>query len=226
MRNIVIATSRAWNEWIAKDLIQDLGDTVNVYLITKASELTKKNLEDMKVDIVFFPHWSSIIPKVIYENYLCVIFHMTNLPYGRGGSPLQNLIEKGHSDTTISAIRCVENLDAGPVYLKSPLSLDGSATEIFTRMSIVIKKMIVQFIKHKPKSVDQKGKIVEFKRRSPSESNILDVKDTMKAFDHIRMLDADGYPRAFFETKYLKFEMSNTEYLEGELYARVKIVSK
>ena len=30
----------------------------------------------------------------IHENYKCIIFHMTDLPFGRGGSPLQNLISR------------------------------------------------------------------------------------------------------------------------------------
>lgn len=32
-------------------------------------------------------------------------FHMTNFPYGRGGSPLQNLMKRGHHTTTITALR-------------------------------------------------------------------------------------------------------------------------
>ena len=43
---------------------------------------------------------------------------MTDLPYGRGGSPLQNLIINGHKETMMSALRCVQELDAGPIYLK------------------------------------------------------------------------------------------------------------
>jgi len=36
-----------------------------------------------------------IILKEIFENYEIILFHMTDLPYGRGGSPLQNLIVRG-----------------------------------------------------------------------------------------------------------------------------------
>ena len=75
---------------------------------------------------VLVPHWSWIIPATIHERFEVVIFHMTDLPYGRGGSPLQNLIVRGHERTMISAIRCVEEMDAGPVYLKRELSLHGS----------------------------------------------------------------------------------------------------
>ena len=58
---------------------------------------------------------------------------MTDLPYGRGGSPLQNLIIRGHRDTQLTALKCEENVDEGPVYAKTPLSLSGSAEEILAR---------------------------------------------------------------------------------------------
>ena len=46
---------------------------------------------------------------------------MTDLPFGRGGSPLQNLIERGIKQTKISAIKCVKELDGGDIYLKRDL---------------------------------------------------------------------------------------------------------
>ena len=48
---------------------------------------------------------------------------MTDVPFGRGGSPLQNLISRGIYETKISAFRCVAEMDAGPVYPKRPFSL-------------------------------------------------------------------------------------------------------
>jgi methionyl-tRNA formyltransferase len=65
---------------------------------------------------VFFAHWSWKIPRAVYEAHECVIFHMTDVPFGRGGSPLQNLISRGIYETKLSALRCVEEMDAGPVY--------------------------------------------------------------------------------------------------------------
>ena len=67
---------------------------------------------------------------------------MTDLPYSRGGSPLQNLILRGHQETQIIALRCVAELDAGPIYMKRPLSLEESAYEIFVRAADVVQEMI------------------------------------------------------------------------------------
>ena len=67
---------------------------------------------------------------------------MTDLPFGRGGSPLQNLIKNRFSETVITAIECSKEIDAGDIYLKEKLSLNGSAEEIFLRANIIIKRMI------------------------------------------------------------------------------------
>ena len=224
--NIIIASSRQWNNWMVDDLRGSFDKSFKFSLVTRSEELTLSCLEEKKPDYIFFPHWSSFISKEIFERFNCVIFHMTDLPYGRGGSPLQNLIVNGHRDTKISAIKCVKKLDGGPVYLKKDLSLQGTATEIFERASKVIRNMIAEIIQENPTPVEQEGEVVNFKRRRPEESDSREITDNERMYDHIRMLDADGYPLAFLESDYLKFEFSQAELNEGELYARVKISKK
>ena len=66
------------------------------FVIRDKKDLNIKYINEINPRFIFFAHWSSIIPKSIHEDFECVIFHMTDLPYGRGGSPLQNLIVRGH----------------------------------------------------------------------------------------------------------------------------------
>jgi methionyl-tRNA formyltransferase len=59
---------------------------------------------------------------------------MTDLPFGRGGSSMQNLISRGICQTKLSAIQCVEEIDAGDIYLKKDFSLkEGSAKELYLK---------------------------------------------------------------------------------------------
>ena len=51
------------------------------------------------------------IPTEIFTSFECIVFHMTDLPYGRGGSPLQNLIVRGHKKTKVSALKVVKEVD-------------------------------------------------------------------------------------------------------------------
>jgi methionyl-tRNA formyltransferase len=125
---------------------------------------------------------------------------MTDLPFGRGGSPLQNLIARGIYKTKVSALKCSKELDAGPIYLKKDLLLRGSAHEILEKCSKVIFSMIQEIIIQKPEPKEQTGEVTVFKRRTPAESNLESLEDMIKIYDYIRMLDAEGYPPAFLET--------------------------
>ena len=73
---------------------------------------------------------------------------MGDLPFGRGGSPLQNLIVRGFKETKISAVKAVKNIDGGPIYMKRKLSLTGTAQAIYERASgIIFNYMIPRMIK-------------------------------------------------------------------------------
>lgn len=220
----VIATSRKWFEDMAYKLSERTGK--EFLLIGNPSDLTFENLKKIDPKYVFFPHWSYIIPPEIHENFECVIFHMTDVPFGRGGSPLQNLIARGIYETKISALRCSSGIDSGPVYMKKPLSLHGSAEEIYLRAGNVMKQMILEIIEKEPVPVPQEGDVILFKRRNPEDGNIAQLKELHEVFDYIRMLDADGYPNAFLETKNFRLEFKHATLKQGTVIADVTITKK
>lgn len=221
---IVIVSCKSWHKKYVPEIAARTGQKVT-YLEDK-NAVTYENFQKLAPTWVFFPHWSYIIPSAIYENFRCVIFHMTDLPFGRGGSPLQNLIARGIYETQISALRCEKELDAGPIYLNRPFSLWGSAEEIFLRGAEITKEMLIEIVQKKPTPIPQKGTPVVFKRRKPAEGNMAELSSLEKVFDYIRMLDAEGYPQAFLETPHLKFEFSRAAYKEQKVLADVKITLK
>lgn len=192
--------------------------------IGSVDELSPAYLREVGATQVFFPHWSHIIPAEVFERFECVIFHMTDLPYGRGGSPLQNLIVRGHSDTLISALRCERGIDTGPVFLKRPLSLAGSAREIFHRASGIIETMIVDIVREKLQPSVQSGEPTYFKRRKPGDSDMGNVESAREAYDYIRMLDADGYPKAYIRLGKLRIEFEDAQIDGQTVTAKASIV--
>ena len=114
-----------------------------VYVDNK-DDLKYLTLNEKKINKIYVPHWSYKIPESIYNKYEVILFHMTDLPFGRGGSPLQNLIKLGYEKTKVSAIRVTDGIDEGPIYLKRSLSLNGSAKQIFNRTSSIITNMILK----------------------------------------------------------------------------------
>lgn len=222
--NILIATIKEWNINKAVEFKSIYENQHNVHIVSDKDMLNVELLEKIIPDYVFFPHWSYIIPPEIYENYNCIVFHMTDLPYGRGGSPLQNLIVRGHKTTKVSAIKVIKDLDAGPIYMKSNLTLEGNATEIYKRATdIIFDEMIPYILENNVEPVVQVGNPVVFKRRKPSDSEMHASFDLEKIYDYIRMLDADGYPHAFIRFGDKRLEFSNVEKEPGKLVAQVII---
>jgi methionyl-tRNA formyltransferase len=177
----------------------------NFYFINQKKKLNLKNIERINPKIIFFPHWNWKIKNSILNRYLCIGFHATPLPYGRGGSPIQNMIVRGRKVSTVCAIKLESKLDSGPIYLKKNFKLNGRAEIIFEKIYKIIFSMIVILIKKLPKPKKQLGKIYYFNRRKPEESNIGNLKSLNKVYDHIRMLDTNfkGFPLAFVSTSNL-----------------------
>lgn len=196
-------------------------------LVNNKDEFILERLEKLNPVKIFIPHWSHIIPSEIFTNFECIVFHMTDLPYGRGGSPLQNLIVRGKKETKISALKVEEGLDSGPIYLKKSLDLFGTAKEIFLRSADIIEEMISEIIIDDLKPFVQEGEVVKFKRRKPGDGNIAGLDSIEKVYDFIRMLDCEGYPRSFLENDHFKFEFSRAS-LESreEIVATVRIKKK
>ncbi len=219
---IFLLSSKTWHYRLTNNLKNAL--KTKVFLISENSDLIKQ-LENNKPIWIFVLHWNHIIPKEIWEKYKTVIFHMTDLPYGRGGSPLQNLIKMKNENTILSAIKCSEILDGGDIYLKKPLNLNGSAEEIFLRCNKLMEQMIYEIVKDEPKVIPQKGEITIFKRRKPIESDLNTCKNGSinEWYDQIRMLDAEGYPHAFIEINGLKLEFRRVNKRSNGLIADVYI---
>lgn len=222
MARVIVATVQPWNirryrQWAERTPHE-------CALIQQRAELLPEKLAAFHPDYVFFPHWSWKIPTEIHAQYECIVFHMTDVPFGRGGSPLQNLLIRGLYSTQMSALRVVDETDAGPVYLKRPLCLHGSASEIYLRAADLAFQMIDDILERRPTPVPQAGEVVQFKRRAPEQSEIKIIDgDLVKLHDFVRMLDAEGYPRAFLVHEGLRYEFSRAVLRDGFIEASVKI---
>ena len=227
MKNIVIATIKEWNINNYFELKKELENEYSFYLISNKDELSLEKIEKINPKYIFFPHWSWIIPENIYKNYECILFHMTDLPYGRGGSPLQNLIINKVYNTKISALKVTKGLDEGDIYLKEDFDISkGSANEIYINASkLIFKKLIPNILRQNPTPVRQEGDVVNFKRRTPEQSNIKMLNDVSIAnlYDFIRMLDAPSYPKAYLELDNFKMELFEVIIKDGKLEGRFEV---
>jgi methionyl-tRNA formyltransferase len=230
MKNLV-TTIKSWNVEMARKLQEQDRDN-EWHLITNPGDFTPHAVAEINPHYIFVPHWSWIIPKEIWGNYETVVFHETDLPFGRGGSPIQNLIARGIYNTKISALRVDEGIDTGAIYMKSD-DIDiskGTVEDILKKCSeIIFNEMIPEIIRTQPKPVPQQGEAVVFKRRTPEQGDIskfLGERDYRKAYDYVRMLDGEGYPKAYVPVKGGRFEFSDASLEGGKFDACIDFVEE
>ena len=206
-------------------------DNLSKYKILVKNNFKISEIKKMNPKIIFFLHWSKYIPEKVYNKYLCIQFHTSDLPFGRGGSPIQNQILKNITKTKISAIKVSEKIDAGPICLKSKISLLGRAQDIFIRIekiAIQMTKKIIQMKKINFKK--QKGRVFNFKRRNEYQSNLLNSRNELtsikKFHNFIRALDAEGYPKANFELNKFKILLSESKMYKNHILGKFRIEEK
>jgi methionyl-tRNA formyltransferase len=221
-KTYIVAGCKPWNRRIFSEVISKYPG--QWHFIGDREQLSLDAVRVLDPRYIFFLHWSWKVPEEIIKEYECICFHMTDVPYGRGGSPLQNLILMRQKQTKLSALRMVEELDAGPVYMKEDLSIEsGSAEEIYIRASYKAAEMIQRIISENMEPVPQTGEPTVFKRRQPEESQIASLESIQALYDFIRMLDAEGYPKASIESQGFLFEFSRAVLYDGRIEADVTI---
>jgi len=192
-------------------------------IIRDKKELTLKNLKKIKPDFVIFPHWSFKVEKKIVQEFKCLCFHSTPLPYGRGGSPLQNMILRGHEFTEVCSLLMTEHLDAGPVYMRKEISLKGTMEDILVRVYDEVARQIKVFKNKELTPIEQKGRVIKFDRLNAKDNKLPKSKKLIDIYNKIRMLDSHLYPSARIEYGNLDIEFSNATLEHDQVQADVKI---
>lgn len=218
----IVAASKPWHKSVFEDRHKALGGEWR--FVESIVELDAALHQD-KPRFIFFMHWNWIVPKSVVLSHECVCFHMTDLPFGRGGSPLQNLIIRGATETKLTALRMVEALDAGPVYGKRHLNLNGSAEAIYLRAAALSWDLVEWIVRVEPQPIPQCGAVTLFRRRVPAESVLPDTGTVPTLYDFIRMLDAPTYPKAFLEYGCFRIELYDAHLQGDQIEARVRIRS-
>ena len=220
-KRYLVAGCKSWHRRVFDERLSRLPG--EWHYVGGREELSPEKVRELSPRYIFFLHWSWRVPPEIFAEAECVCFHMTDVPYGRGGSPLQNLILRGHRDTRLTALKMTSVLDAGPVYLKRDLSLEGNAEEIYLRACVLSAEMAMQIAQDELRPSPQTGEAVNFNRRNPEESRITKIDSLQQLHDFIRMLDAEGYPRAFLSHAGYRLEFSRSALYEGRVVADVQI---
>ena len=138
------------------------------------------------------------------------------------------MIVRNFKKTQLCSLKLTKKIDSGPIYMKKEISLKGTGEKIFLNIYRSILDMIFQIEKKIPIAKNQTGKAVYFKRRKPTDGNLLISKNTNEIFNLIRMLDINflNYPKAFIENKKIIFKFKNARLKKNKVVAEVDILRK
>lgn len=153
-------------------------------------------------DYVFVLGYTRILPKILIErNKLVMVIHESNLPKGKGFSPLQWQILKNKKIIKINLIKLEPKVDSGDIIFTDYLRLNGSElyNEIRSKQAAATFKLIDKFLSQKIyRYKKQKGKETFFRKRNPADSNI-DINQTLKkSFNLLRICNNEEWPAFFF----------------------------
>ena len=200
--NIYCVGYRSWSIKIYKNLKKR---TKHKIKINTKKKISFKEIKKFNPDYILFYGWSDKIPINIIDKYFCIMLHPSPLPKFRGGSPIQNQIIRNIKFSKVTLFKMNKNIDAGPIMLTHKLSLEGSLSNIFDRLSQIGFKLTLKVFKNQFRLKEQNDKkATYFKRRKPYQSEItideIKNKNSTYLINKIRMLE-DPYPNAYIKTK-------------------------
>ena len=201
-----------------------LTDIKNSWFIPYGKELESKLSEEghqtkyvfssdniVSGDVCFLLSCQNIIgPEILKLNNNNIVAHASDLPKGKGFSPLQWQIFEGKNEIVVTLLEAVDKVDSGPYYFKEKIVLKGTELldEVRPRLGALIIGMCLKFIREYNSMVpiEQTGEESFYKRRTSSDDE-LDIDKSLKdIFNHLRVADNEKHP-VYFHYKGQKYNI-------------------
>lgn len=203
---ILVDNLRSWINEYAKNIFDELKK------IGHEVRLISKHQDVEKGDILFLLGCEKIFENLNSNN---IVVHESDLPLGKGWSPLSWQILEGKREIPITLFEANEGIDSGDIYSQKIMSFEGHELldELKHKQGIYTKNLIIEFVKSFPNIKSQKQIGVEsfYKKRGQDDSE-LDVNKTIsQQFNLLRIVDNDRYP-AFFKLNGFKYKIEISKY--------------
>lgn len=201
---ILVDNPKSWIIPYVKELVAQINDRDNFYC-----DLLFKSDEVKQGDVLFLLSCEQIF-KPLHLNKHNLVVHESDLPKGKGWSPLSWQILEGKNNIPITLFEAVEKVDAGNIYFQEVIQLKGDELfyEIKHLQGVYTQKLVLRFLDDYPnvKGIKQRGESTFYPKRTPKDSE-LDVNKTIEEqFDLLRVCDNDNYP-AFFIKNGVKYKI-------------------
>jgi methionyl-tRNA formyltransferase len=158
-----------------------------------------------KGSVAFYLGCVKITPSaVLARNRKNIIVHASDLPKGKGFSPLTWQILNGFNEIPVCLFEAVEAVDAGPVVYREKLRYEGH--ELIDELRDVLGRaqtdLCLRYLAEvePPEGTVQSGEGSIYNRRQMEDSRLDPHRSLAEQFDLLRTVDNDKYP-AFFDLR-------------------------
>lgn len=213
MKTITILTSQtSWYVEYAKKIADELNNQGHYCNLVYSVQ----NLSGG--DICFILSFDKIVsPDFLSFHKHNVVCHASDLPKGKGMSPMSWQILEGASSIPLTMFEATEGVDSGSIYKKIFFDLDGGELidELRFKLASNIQGMVLDFVNNTEYIVnnarEQEGEETFYTRRRPSDSEVQITSSITDIFPLLQIADNEKYPVYFIRNgqKYtLKCEKS------------------
>ena len=185
-------------------------------------EETVQQLADLKPDICAVVAYGRILPQKVLDipTHGCINIHASVLPRYRGSAPYQWAVLDGLTETGVSAMYLVREMDAGDIIevSKTPIGENETAGELLDRLAVLgadlLSKTLGRFLQGAVPAEPQDPALVSYapmldKTMCPIDWN----KTAQQVHNHVRGLHP--WPVAITEIQGTKFKIHETRVVEG-----------
>lgn len=159
-------------------------------------------------DLLFLVSCSEIINSLIRDRYKkTLIIHASDLPTGRGWSPLVWQILEGQKNITVTLLEAEDKVDSGVIwhqeiiYFKGHELFDEINNSLFQAELHLMDYAIDNF--HTVQSRPQPQRAATYYRKRTPEDSYFDPKRSLiEQFNLLRIADPERYPAYFYHLGY------------------------
>jgi folate-dependent phosphoribosylglycinamide formyltransferase PurN len=156
-------------------------------------------------DLCFCLGLGQIVPRAVRDRFNHVlVVHESDLPKGRGWSPLTWQILDGANQISVTVIEAADDVDSGPVYAQRWIAFEGHELidELRAAQAEVTHSLCRAFVDNYPESAaqgrEQAGEPTYYPRRRPADSELNPEYSLTEQFNRLRVADNRRYP-VFFD---------------------------
>ena len=202
----VVVDNQSWIIPYAQELVEEVNALGDKAFFCASYDEVKNG------DVAFFLGCLGIASKEVRaQSKINLVVHESDLPEGRGFSPLTWQIIEGKNEIPICLIEAVDTPDAGSIHIRDKIVFKG--TELLDELRFQQGKktveMCLRFLKNQNEIVARKqiGSPTSFRLRTPTDSQLDINKSIKEQFDLLRTVDNSKYP-AFFYIRGKKYKIS------------------